>query len=99
MRHLRTRIILDPYPASLFGLFEVAGGFLVVGSQDEILLRLAGPVAQLVCLPGIFGTDAGLSNASEGDTQPCVGDCKVWIEFYRDGPRVPATVRSLQRIL
>src|SRR3984957_10264411 len=82
MRHRRTRIVLDPQPAGLLGLFEVAGDFLVVRSQDEILFRLAGPVAQLVCLSSRFGTDAGLSDASKGDTQPCVSDCKVWIEFY-----------------
>ena len=62
-------------------------------SRDEILLRLTGSVAQLVCLSGGFDILAQFTDIVKRDTQPGVGECEIRVEF--DGVLVKRNSRSI----
>src|SRR5258708_15678885 len=81
MRHLCARVSLYPKFAGLDCLFHVPGDRLMEASRDEILLCLTGSVAQFVCLSGVVGSHAGFSNIHMYEAQPCVGECKIRVEF------------------
>jgi hypothetical protein len=80
MRIFCTRIRLLPKLAALFCLFHISSGSDMKGSSDQILLRLAGSVAEFVSLSGVVSRSAQLSNISIHTPQHRVGERELRVE-------------------
>ena len=76
-----TRISLYPELAGFYGLFDISGDILLVSSGDRVLLRLAGPIAQVVCLSLVVHTHAEFTNIVFHHSQVGIGERKFGIEF------------------
>src|SRR5271166_12114 len=89
----RAGISLYPKLEGFFGFFQVPGDHLMETSRDEVLLRLAGSVAEFVSLPGTLNIHAEFTQIVVRDAQPRVGECETWVEF--DGLLIKRNSRSI----
>src|ERR1700693_3439932 len=101
MRDRRAGVRFYPKLEGFFGLFHVPGDHLMEASRDEVLLRLARPVAQFVRLPCTLNVLTEFTNIVKRDAQPQVGECKIWVEFdglliKRDSRSIPDTKMNLK---
>src|ERR1035438_9126330 len=93
MRDCRAGISLYPKPEGVFGLFQVPGDYLMEASCNEILLRLAGSVAEVESLPGTLNIHTEFTHIVKRDAHPRVGECEIRVEF--DGLLIKRNSRSI----
>src|SRR5215469_3550910 len=87
------RISSYPKLEGFYGLFQVPGNHLLVASRDEVLLRLAGSVAQFVGFAVTLSIHTEFARTVVCDAQPGISEREIWVEF--DGPLIKRDSRSI----
>src|ERR1700746_3087420 len=62
-------------------------------SRNEVFLRLARSVAQLVSFAITLNIHTEFTHIVKREAQPCVGQCEIWVEF--DGLLIKRNRRSI----
>src|SRR5271165_2105021 len=93
MRLCHAGIRLYPKLESFFGLLQVPGDRLMVPSRNEVLLRLAGPVAEFVSFSGTLNIHAEFTHIVVRAAHPYVSECEIWVEF--NGSLIKRNSRSI----
>src|SRR5208283_1528112 len=93
MRERRAGISLYPKLEGFFGLLQVPSDHLMVPSRDEVLLRLAGSVAEFVSFSGTLNIHTEFTHIVVRDAHPCVSECEMRVEF--DGLLIKRNSRSI----
>src|SRR5579863_811119 len=101
MRECCAGISLYPKLEGFFDLFHVPGDRLLEASCDEVLLRLARSVAQFESFAVTLNIHAEFARIIICKAQPCVGECKIWVEFdglliKRDSRSIPGNSMNLK---
>src|SRR5271167_1962471 len=93
MRLCHAGIRLYPELEGFFGLLQVPGDHPMVPSRNEVLLRLAGSVAEFVSLPGTLNIHTEFTHIVVPDAHPHVNECEIRVEF--DGLFIKRNSRSI----
>src|SRR5208283_5626162 len=93
MRERRAGISLYPKLEGFFGLLQVPSDHLMVPSRDEVLLRLAGSVAEFVSFSGTLNIHTEFTHIVVCEAHPYVSECETRVEF--DGLLIKRNSRSI----
>src|SRR5271157_4393732 len=101
MRERRAGISLYPKLEGFFGLLQVPSDHLMVPSRDEVLLRLAGSVAEFVSFSGTLNIHTEFTHIVVRDAHPYVSECEMRVEFdglliKRNSRSIPGSIMNLK---